>query len=80
MFDNLLGNLFDKEKATTDIITDALESVATELQCPFSDIFIMIKPTDEKFAHKYWIYKFENGIPKPVREITLKEILGTDDE
>jgi hypothetical protein len=37
----------------------------------------MIKPTDETFTMKFYIYKTENNVPKFIREITLKEILRT---
>lgn len=77
---DFLKNLFNKEQAIYDTVQSALEDIATELQVAFSDLFIMIKPTNEKFDHKYWVYKLENGVPKPVREITLKQILGEDDE
>jgi hypothetical protein len=38
----------------------------------------MIKPTNENFDMKFYIYKMDNGTPKPVREITLKEILSSE--
>jgi len=28
---------------------------------------------------KFYIYKLENGVPKPIREITLKEIFISED-
>jgi hypothetical protein len=27
---------------------------------------------------KFYIYKMEQGVPKPIREITLKEILSSE--
>jgi hypothetical protein len=76
MFGNLLGGLIDKEKITHDTIQSTLENVAEELNCTFKDLFIMIKPIDETFTMKFYIYKLENGAPKFVREIPLSEVLG----
>ena len=78
MFGDLLGGLIDKEAITRDTIQGALEKVAEELGLKFGDFFIMIRPTDEQFNHKYFICGYdEKGNPKMVREITLKEILNT---
>jgi hypothetical protein len=38
----------------------------------------MIKPTDETYTMRFYVYKFENGVPKIVREISLKEVLGIE--
>jgi len=76
MFGNLLGGLIDKEKITHDTIQSTLENVAEELNCTFKDLFIMIKPIDETFTMKFYIYKLENAAPKFVREIPLSEVLG----
>jgi hypothetical protein len=74
MFD--LGKLFDKEAATYDTVQGTLEAVAEELQLPHTDFFIMIRPMDAEFNHKYFICKYDSaGNPVKVREITLKEIL-----
>jgi hypothetical protein len=78
MLANMLGGFVDKEQITYDTIQSTLENVAEELGCSFKDFFIMIKPTNENFDMKFYIYKLENGTPKLVREITLKEILGGD--
>ena len=77
MLGNLLGGLFDKNKIVHDTIQSTLENVAEELNCSFKELFIMIKPIDETFTMKFYIYKIENS-PKLVREITLSEILGDD--
>ncbi len=80
MFDNLLGNLFDKEKATYETVQGALENVAEELGISYKEFFIMIRPTDDKFSHKYFICKYDaNGNPVKVREISLKEILEIEE-
>jgi len=76
MFANLMGGLVDKEQITYDTIQTTLEDVAEELGCNYKDFFIMIKPTNDDFDMKFFIYKLENGVPKMVREITLKEILN----
>ena len=76
MFDNSLGGLFDKEKATYETIQITLEELAAELSCDWKDFFIMIRPMDDKFNHKFFICKYDQkGNPIKVREITLKEIL-----
>jgi hypothetical protein len=77
MFGNLLGGLIDTEQIVHDTIQSTLENVAEELNCTHKELFIMIKPIDESFTMKFYIYKIEQS-PKLVREITLKEILGSD--
>lgn len=83
MFGDFLGNLFDKEKAITDVVQATLVDVAIELGTeesgPLShkDFFLMIRPIDGKGNFKFHICKYdEKGNPKAVREITTKEILG----
>jgi hypothetical protein len=76
MFADLMGGLVDKEKITHDTIQNTLENVAEELGCSFNDFFIMIKPVNEDFDMKFYIYKMINGVPNPIREISLKEVLG----
>lgn len=71
----LLGGLFDKEKMVSETIKSSLEEVALELKCTHEELFIMIKPTNENMEFKCWVYKINDGDPKFVREITLKEIL-----
>jgi hypothetical protein len=78
MFASLMGGLVDKEQITFNTIQATLENVAEELGCSYKDFFIMIKPTNENFDMKFYIYKMDNGTPKPVREITLKEILSSE--
>lgn len=76
-----LDKLFDKEKATRETITDTLSDIAQELNAPFNEFFIMIKPKNEKFEHNYLIYRSEKGkAPVFVREITLNEILNGKEE
>lgn len=76
MFENLLGGLFDKEQITHDTIQTTLEKLSLELNCTFKDLFIMIKPVDETFTMRFWVYKLDEKGPKLVREIELKEVLG----
>lgn len=76
MFGELLGGLIDKEKATFDTIQATLETVAEELGCSYNEFFVMIKPIKEDFSMKFYIYKTENGSPKLVREMTIKEVVG----
>ena len=77
MFANLMGGLVDKEKITHDTIQETLENVAEELGCGYQDLWIMIKPIDETFSMKFYVYQMIEGKPKPIREITLKEIFNT---
>jgi hydroxypyruvate isomerase len=77
MLGNLLGGLIDTEQIVHDTIQSTLENVAEELNCTHKELFIMIKPIDESFTMKFYIYKIEQS-PKLIREITLKEILGSD--
>jgi hypothetical protein len=66
-----------KEKLTHDTIQEALENIAEELGCSFKDVYIVIKPINETFTMKFYIYKTENNVQKFIREITLTEILNT---
>lgn len=78
MFGDLLGGLIDKEQITHDTIQETLENLSIELQCSYKDFFVMIKPTDETYTMKFYVYKMENNVPKIVREISLKEVLGIE--
>jgi hypothetical protein len=79
MFANMLGGLVDKEQMTIDTIEACLERLSKELNCEYSQLFVMIKPTNDEFEFKCWVYKSESSSPpKMVREITIKEILGKD--
>ncbi len=76
MIENLLGGLFDKEKMIYETVQSTLVDVAEELGEDYKNFFIMIRPMDDKFNHKYFICKYDgNGNPQKVREIELKEIL-----
>lgn len=68
--------LFDKEGMVRDVIEASLENLAGELNCNHSELFLMIKPKNEDFDAIVYLYKIENGIPTPIREVPLKEILG----
>lgn len=73
----MLGGLFNTEKIVSDTIQSSLEEIAIELQCSYKDLFVMIKPINEKFEMKFYIYKIiDSSPPKFIREISLKEILG----
>jgi hypothetical protein len=73
----MLSGLFNTEKIVSDTIKNSLEEIAIELQCSYKDFFVMIKPTNESFEMKFYVYKIvENNPPQFVREISLKEILG----
>lgn len=68
----MLDALFNKERAIYNTIQVSLESLSEELNCSCSELFIMIKPTDERGNFKMWV--FLNSVK--VREITLEEIIG----
>jgi hypothetical protein len=36
----------------------------------------MIKPVDETFTMRFWVYKLSEKGPKLIREIPLSEVLG----
>jgi len=75
----MLGSLFNTEKIVSDTIKSSLEEIAIELQVSYDKLFVMIKPIDDKFNMKFYVYKIvENKSPQFVREISLKEILGKE--
>jgi hypothetical protein len=76
MLENLLGGLIDKEKATRDTIENSLEDLAEELGVDHKNLFVTIKPINEKFEFLLHLYKIENGRPVLIREVPLKEITG----
>jgi hypothetical protein len=76
MLGELLGGLVDKEKATRETITNSFEDFAEELSVPHSNLFITIKPINEKFDFVIHLYKIVDGKPTVVREVPLKEITG----
>lgn len=76
----LLDGFFDKEKLVTQTIESCLEEVAIELGCTHDQLFIMIKPVNDKFSFKCWVYKIDGAEKKLIREISVKEILGDEDE
>lgn len=76
MLGNLLGSLIDKEQITHDTIQTTLEKLSEELDCTHKDLFIMIKPVDDTFTMRFWVYKLDEKGPKLIREIPLSEVLG----
>lgn len=76
MLGNLLGSLIDKEQITHDTIQTTLEKLSEELDCTHKDLFIMIKPVDDTFTMRFWVYKLEEKGPRLIREIPLSEVLG----
>lgn len=83
---SIFGGLIDKEKAVQEIIQnalqDALEEVNEKREEPgaytHENVFIMIMPSDEKMNFKLYLYLNANGKRTPIRELSLKEILGSD--
>jgi len=76
MLGELLGGLVDKEKATRETITNSFEDFSEELQVPHNEMFITIKPINEKFGFVIHLYKIVDGKPTVIREVPLKEITG----
>jgi|688.fasta_scaffold644585_2 hypothetical protein len=76
MIGELLGGLVDKEKATRQTITNSFEDFSEELSVTHNEMFITIKPTNEKFDFVIHLYKIVDGKPQVVREVPLKEITG----
>lgn len=83
----MFGNIFDKEGMVKATIETCLETISEKLSCKPTELFIMIKPTRDEFSEekdennfKCWIYKTEEGKPKLVREISLSEILGDEED
>jgi hypothetical protein len=76
MLGELLGGLVDKEKATRQTISNSFEDFSEELSCEHKDMFITIKPINNKFDFVIHLYKLVDGKPQVVREVPLKEITG----
>ena len=72
----LLGGLINTEQIVHDTIQNTLEKLSTELNCTHKDLFIMIKPVDDTFTMRFWVYKLDEKGPKLIREISLSEVLG----
>lgn len=72
----MLG-LFDTEKMVGGVIETSLENLAEELNCNHNELFLMIKPKNEDFEAIVYLYKIVDGIPQPIREVPLKEILSS---
>lgn len=76
MFEGLFGGLIDKEKAIKTTITDVLSDCSEELGVGYKDLFVIIRPVDDKFDFKFHLYRQDSGKPVFVREITVKEVVG----
>jgi hypothetical protein len=76
MFEKLLGGLVDKEAMAYNSIQEALVELAEELDCKYTDLFIMIKPFDKEMNFKGYLYQLKDGKNKVIRELTIKEIIG----
>lgn len=81
MIGNLMNGLIDKEQIVKDYLTDMLENLHTELGGEYKDYFVMIHSKDAEFTPVCHVMKMnENRVPKLVREITIKEIIGEKSE
>jgi hypothetical protein len=78
MFGEILKGFIDKEQIIKDYMGKTLEQVAEELDCPFDNIFIMIKPikSDSSEDFKAYLYQILPGsAPKLIREMAIKEFV-----
>lgn len=78
MLGGILSGLLDKEQIIKDYMGQTLENVAKELNCPFDNIFIMIKPIkpDSSEDFKAYLYQITPGTsPKMIREMIIKEFV-----
>lgn len=82
MFGDLLGKMFDKEKATQDTLQNFLEKVAVEeLKCPHAEIGLFIFAKNNDFEPMGTIYRIPEGKqPQFVRKVSIKEILAASEE
>jgi len=72
----LLGGMIDKEGIVRGQLQTSFEQIAEENGLTFKDLFYMIKPINEEFDFKCFVYKLgDKGQPIFVREILLKEII-----
>lgn len=72
--------LFDKmkENMVRDTMQEKLKSLAKELNCSHEDFFVMIQPKNADFEVRLHVYKLVEGRPKPIRDMSISEILGSD--
>ena len=68
-----------KEEAIKEIIQDALEDAADEYGLTSEEVFLTINPKNDKFEFRIYIYQLKDRTPKMLREISLSEILGSDE-
>lgn len=75
----MLGGLIDVEGLVKDKIQDALENVAAEINVSHKELFFTIEPLDQEFNFRVMICKRDNGSAKYVRELTVRDIVGSAD-
>lgn len=81
MLDGLMGGLIDKETLVKDYLRDALKDVSEELGCKHNELFFTISASNTEFEPTFYVFlKDTNGVPKPVRPISIAEILGNEEE
>ena len=77
----LIDGFFDVEGQTRDTIQEFLSDTAEKLNCKPAGFFIMIEAANEEFEPKFTIYQKQVGAPPTkIREVTIAEILGKDEE
>ena len=86
LLDSVLGSVVDIPQQAKDKIQSALDKFAEELKCSHKDLFIMIKPSDEEFNFKCYLYCRVNGKMEIVknengkdREVSIEEILNAEE-
>lgn len=80
MLEGLLGAFVDKEDITFKTIQKTLKNLAKELNCGYKELFIMILPCKEDFSMKFYVYQITPSERKFIREISLKEVLGIEED
>ncbi len=77
----MIGGIMDVKGQVSSVIQKFLKKVASENKLKFDELFVMIKPKDENFALRFFVYKITQGSsPTLLREVTLDEILADDED
>lgn len=81
MLEGLLGAFgVDKEDITFKTIQKTLKNLSEELNCSYKELFIMILPCKEDFSMKFYVYQITPTERKYIRDISLKEVLGIEED
>lgn len=76
----MISGLVDVKGQVASVIQNFLKKIAEEENLAFDNLFVMIRPSDAEFNLKFFIYTIKPGqAPKLLREVTLDEILNSDE-